>query len=232
MHDLMAETERARRFQDRYEAGRLLAEELRDYAGRGDVLVVALPRGGVPVGYEVARVLRAPLDAMQVRKLGVPGHEELAMGAIATGDVCVLNRGLMRELGISRDELEGALATAREELHRRELAYRGDRPMPPLAGQTVILVDDGLATGATMVAAVTALDQHDVARIVVAVPVASRESVQALVDAGRTVVALLIPEPFIGVGRWYLDFTPTSDEEVLGLLEAAWSRTLASSARP
>ena len=219
-------------FADRREAGRALAAHLREFAGRPDVVVLALPRGGVPVEHEIALALGAPLDLLLVRKLGVPDQPELAMGAIATGDVCVLNRGLMRELGISRDELEGALATAREELHRRELAYRGDRPMPPLAGQTVILVDDGLATGATMVAAVTALDQHDVARIVVAVPVASRESVQALVDAGRTVVALLIPEPFIGVGRWYLDFTPTSDEEVLGLLEAAWSRTLASSARP
>ena len=212
-------------FADRREAGRELAARLREYAGRPDVVVLALPRGGVPVAYEIAVALEAPLDILLVRKLGAPGQPELAMGAIATGDVCVLNRGLMRELGVGREELERVYATELEELHRRERAYRGTRPMPPLAGRTVILVDDGLATGATMLAAVTALDQQDVARVIVAVPVASRESVRGLVDEGRPVVALMVPEPFIGVGRWFVDFAPTSDEEVLALLESGWSRT-------
>lgn len=216
-------------FANRREAGRALATRLAAFGGRTDVVVLALPRGGVPVAYEIALALGAPLDVLLVRKLGVPEQPEVAMGAIATGDVCVLDRGMMRQLGVSRAALATVLAQESAELERRERVYRGTRPLPEMAGRTVILVDDGLATGATMAAAVSALERHDVAGVVVAVPVASGESVRGLTEAGCTVVALMVPKTFIGVGRWYRDFEPTSDEEVLALLDAAWSRRLSSS---
>src|ERR1700682_5156547 len=167
-------------FRDRRDAGRLLAERLAAYANRPDVLVLALPRGGVPVGYEVARALRAPLDVFVVRKLGVPGYEELAMGAVATGGVRVLNDQLVERLGIPESLIDAVAARARQELARRERLYRGNRPPPDVRGRTGILVDDGLATGATMQAAIKALRQQDPARIVVAVPIASRQACEEL----------------------------------------------------
>ena len=218
MHDPMADTERARRFQDRYEAGRLLAQELRDYAGRDDVLVVALPRGGVPVGYEVARVLRAPLDAMQVRKLGVPGHEELAMGAIASGGVRIVSENVVEALRIPERVIATVAAAETQELERRERIYREGRLFPDVRGRTVILVDDGLATGSTMRAAAAALRSLGAARLVAAVPVAPKESCDALRDMVDDVVCAKMPERFLAVGEWYEDFSQTSDEEVSELL--------------
>jgi predicted phosphoribosyltransferase len=209
------------RLADRRTAGRMLASRLRAYAGRPDVTVLALPRGGVPVGFEIAAALDAPLDVIVVRKLGVPMYPELAMGAIAGETVSVVNRDVLRDLHIDRASFERVLASEREELRRRELAYRGTRAPLPLTDRTVILVDDGLATGATMQAAVIAVEERHAAEIVVAVPVASREAVQALSERGHVVVVLDTPEPFDGVGRWYVDFRPTSDEEVIQLLEAA-----------
>lgn len=218
MHDPMADTERARRFRDRYEAGRLLAQELRDYAGRDDVLVVALPRGGVPVGYEVARVLRAPLDAMQVRKLGVPGHEELAMGAIASGGVRIVSENVVEALRIPERVIATVAAAETQELERRERIYREGRLFPNVRGRTVILVDDGLATGSTMRAAAAALHSLGAARLVAAVPVAPKESCDALRDVVDDVVCARMPERFLAVGEWYEDFSQTSDEEVSELL--------------
>jgi putative phosphoribosyl transferase len=214
----MAEMERGRRFQDRYEAGRLLAEELRDYAGRGDVLVVALPRGGVPVGYEVARALRAPLDAMQVRKLGVPGHEELAMGAIASGGVRIVSENVVEALRIPERVIATVAAAETQELERRERIYREGRLFPDVRGRTVILVDDGLATGSTMRAAAAALRSLGAARLVAAVPVAPKESCDALREVVDDVVCAMMPERFLAVGEWYEDFSQTSDEEVSELL--------------
>jgi len=202
---------------DRRSAGRELAERLREYAGRSDVTVLALPRGGVPVAFEIAAALHAPLDVIAVRKVGVPMYPELAMGAIA-GDSIVLNHDVLRQLHIDRASFERVLAAEREELHRREVAYRGTRAAPRLAGRTIILVDDGLATGATMQAAILALEAQDVAAIVVVAPVASREAVAAIRAEGHEVVVLDMPEPFDGVSRWYADFTPTTDEEVIALL--------------
>ena len=205
---------------DRRSAGRTLAAQLRQYAGRPDVTVLALPRGGVPVGYEIAAALGVPLDVIVVRKLGVPMYPELAMGAIA-GESVFLNHDVLDHLHIDRGSFERVLAGEREELHRREVAYRGTRGAPQLAGRTVILVDDGLATGATMQAAILSLEAQHVAAIVVAAPVASREAVAAIRQEGHGVVVLDTPEPFDGVSRWYADFTPTEDDEVVELLEAA-----------
>jgi len=206
------------RFRNRTEAGRRLAEKLAAYAGRPDILVLALPRGGVPVGYEVARALGAPLDVFVVRKLGVPGYEELAMGAVATGGVRVLNDEIVRGLGISEHEIDAAVARELQELARRERLYRGDRPPPDVASRTVILVDDGLATGATMRAAVAALRQQHPARIVVAVPTASPDTCEALKAEADDVICAMTPEPFFAVGHWYEDFTQTTDNEVRELL--------------
>lgn len=211
-----------RAFINRRQAGRTLATRLLGFRDQPDVIVLALPRGGVPVAYEVARSLHAPLDVVVVRKLGVPGQPELAMGAIAGGKVCVLNRGLMRELRVERADFDRVLDAERREMRRREHAYRGSRTPLHLAGRTVILVDDGLATGATMAAAITAAAQQHAAKIVVAVPVASREAVAELSTAGHTVATVMTPEPFYGVGNWYEDFAPTSDAEVKTLLAAEW----------
>jgi predicted phosphoribosyltransferase len=207
-----------RLFRDRREAGRLLAAQLAGYANRPGVLVLALPRGGVPVGFEVARALGAPLDVFVVRKLGVPGHEELAMGAIATGGVRILNEALVRALGVPDHLIEAVAAKKQEELARREGLYRGDRPAPDVRGRTVILVDDGLATGATMQAAVKALRQQHPARIVIAVPIAAPETCDDLKTEADDVVCAVTPEPFYAVGLWYEDFTQTTDEEVRDLL--------------
>jgi predicted phosphoribosyltransferase len=208
----------SRPFRDRVNAGRVLAEHLRKYAGRPDVLVLALPRGGVPVAYEVAKALGAPLDVFIVRKLGVPGHEEYAMGAVASGGVRVLNEDVVRGLGLNDIAVERVAARELAELNRRERLYRGDRPEPDLKGRTVILVDDGLATGSTMKAAVKALAARGPARIVVAVPIAAADTCQALRREVDEVVCAVTPEPFHAVGLWYDDFRQTSDEEVHDLL--------------
>jgi predicted phosphoribosyltransferase len=207
-----------RLFRDRTEAGRMLADRLKKYAGKPDVIVLALPRGGVPVAYEVARALHAPLDVFVVRKLGIPGHEELAMGAVATGGVRVLNDQAVRGLGIPEYVIDAVANWERQELQRRERLYRGDRPPPDVRGKTVILVDDGLATGSTMLAAVQALRQQGPARIVVAVPVASPDTCELLKAYVDEVVCAATPEPFYAVGLWYQDFSQTTDEEVRELL--------------
>lgn len=209
-------------FRNRQEAGRALAQALEAYRDRGDVVVLALPRGGVPVGYEVARALGAELDLMLVRKLGFPGQEELAMGAIATGGVQVLNEEVVRQASIPPQVIERVAQQERRELERRQQAYRGDRPLPQIAGRCVILVDDGLATGSTMRAAVRALRQQGPGRVVVAVPVAPPETCQVLRQEVDEVVCLMTPRAFGGVGRWYEDFSQISDEEVRWLLQRAW----------
>jgi erythromycin esterase-like protein/predicted phosphoribosyltransferase len=210
-----------RRFANRTEAGRLLAELLRRYAGRDDVMVLALPRGGVPVAFEVARALDAPLDVFLVRKLGVPGHQELALGAIATGGTRVVNRQLIESLGLPSEAVEAVAARELQELQRRERAYRGDRPPPDLSGRTVILVDDGLATGSTMLAAIHAVRRDEPARVVVAVPVAAPEVCDALRAEADEAICLFTPTPFRAVGVWYEDFTQVTDEEVRDLLQRA-----------
>jgi len=211
------------RFRDRREAGQRLAAALRQYADQDDVLVLALPRGGVPVAAEVAEALRAPLDLMLVRKLGTPGHEELAMGAIASGGAIVFNEDLLLSLGIDRRTVDAVIAREQAELARRDRAYRGTRPPPEVRGRTVLLVDDGLATGATMRAAVQALRRLQPARAVVAVPVAPPDTVERLRSEADEVVVLRTPEPFFGVGNWYEDFSQTSDEEVKASLARHWS---------
>jgi len=205
-------------FRDRQDAGRVLAEKLAAYANRPDVLVLALPRGGVPVAYEVARALGAPLDVFVVRKLGVPGYEELAMGAVATGGVRVLNDQLIQRLGIPDHVIDAVTARERQELARRERLYRDGRPPPDISGRTVILVDDGLATGATMQAAIEALRQQNPARIVVAVPTASPDTCEEMKAKADDVICAITPQPFDAVGRWYQDFSQTTDEEVGALL--------------
>jgi predicted phosphoribosyltransferase len=207
-----------RPFRNRSEAGRLLAAKLAAYANRPDVLVLALPRGGVPVAFEVAHALNAPLDVFLVRKLGVPGHEELAMGAVATGGVRVLNDQIVGGLRIPDHIIDAVAAQEQQELERRERLYRGDRPPPDVRGRTVILVDDGLATGATMYAAIQALRQQQPARIVVAVPTASPETCEELGAEVDEIICAITPEPFYAVGLWYEDFSQTTDEEVRDLL--------------
>ena len=206
------------RFRNRTDAGGRLAEKLAAYANRPGVLVLALPRGGAPVGFEVARELGAPLDVFLVRKLGVPGYEELAMGAVATGGVRVLNDEIVRGLGISEHEIDAVVARELRELSRRDRLYRGDRPLSDVASRTVILVDDGLATGATMRAAVQALRQQQPGRIVAAVPTASPDTCQVLKAEADDVICAITPEPFFAVGHWYDDFTQTTDDEVRELL--------------
>jgi len=208
-------------FADRREAGRTLARKLARYANRPDGLVLALPRGGVPVAYEVAEALNAPLDLFLVRKLGVPGHEELAMGAIATGGVRVLNEEVVYGLRIPAGVIDHVAAKEQRELERREQEYRGDQPPPEVRGKTVILIDDGLATGSTMRAAVLALKQQRPARIVVAVSVGATSTCEAFQAETDETVCAITPEPFLAVGYWYEDFSQTTDEEVRELLQQA-----------
>lgn len=211
-------------FEDRSDAGRHLAKELRHYRGRSDVVVLALPRGGVPVGYEVAEALAAPLDVFVVRKLGVPGQPELAMGAIATGGVRVLNEDLVRRLSIPERVTDQVTERERRELERRERTYRGGGAPPAIGGKTVILVDDGLATGATMRAAVMALKALGPEAIVVAVPTASPETCEEFRGEVDDVVCVHTPQPFHGVGRWYRDFSQTTDADVQELLSRGRGR--------
>jgi len=205
-------------FRDRYDAGQKLAGGLQHFAGDPNVILLALPRGGIPVAYEVARALHVPMDVFIVRKLGVPGHEELAMGAIASGGVRVLNRQVVEQLGIPQSMIESVARREDEELYRREQLYRGDLPFPDLHGKTVILIDDGLATGATMRAAAKAARLEGAGRIVVAVPVASKETCQEIEAEVDEAICAVTPLGFFAVGQWYEDFRPTSDEEVRELL--------------
>jgi putative phosphoribosyl transferase len=209
------------RFRDRAEAGRLLAGLLGEYAGRPDAIVLGLPRGGVVVAAEVARALRVPLDVFVVRKLGVPGHEELAMGAIASGGARVPNEEVVEALRIPDAVLDEVAAREQAELERRERHYRGDRSLPDLRGRTVLVIDDGLATGSTMRAAVAALRQLGPARIIVAVPVGAPATCERLAREADACVCLDSPEPFHAVGLWYEDFGQTTDEEVRALLDEA-----------
>ena len=211
----------AERFRDRREAGARLARRLTAYAGRPDVVVLALPRGGVPVASEVARELRAPLDVFLVRKLGVPFHRELAMGAIASGGVRVVNTAIVDALGIPTEAIDAVAREEATELARREREYRGDRPVPDVRGKVVILVDDGLATGATMRAAVTALRRLGPAGVVVAVPTASADACANMAEVADEVVCAETPEPFLAVGAWYEDFSETTDDDVRRLLAEA-----------
>lgn len=209
------------RFRDRAEAGAQLGAALAKYGGRDDVVVLGLPRGGVPVAWEVAKRLDAPLDAFLVRKLGVPGHPELAMGAIASGGIRVVNDQVVRELAITEDALAAVATDEQQELERRERAYRGDRPELRLEGRTVILVDDGLATGSTMRAAAAAVGALGPERVVVAVPVAAPATCELLAPEVDEIVCLRTPEPFRAVGLWYRHFDQTTDEEVTTLLRRA-----------
>jgi putative phosphoribosyl transferase len=211
-------------FRDRADAGRILAADLAHYAGRTDVIVLALPRGGVPVANEVARAIGAPLDIFLVRKLGLPGQEEFAMGAIASGGVRLINNDVVRAYGVSAAQIESIVAAEQRELERRERAYRDGRPLPQIAGRTVILIDDGLATGFSMRAAILALRADAPARVVVAVPVAARETCEEFRDLVDEIVCAETPDPFYAVGIWYEDFSQTTDREVHELLRAANSR--------
>ncbi|MGI8806696.1 MAG: phosphoribosyltransferase [Acidimicrobiales bacterium] len=207
-------------FRDRVDAGRILAARLGHLAGRGDLLVLALPRGGVPVAHEVAQALDAPLDVLLVRKLGVPGQPELAMGAIAGGGVRVLHQAVVDALGLTAGAIDAVAQREGAELARREQAYRGGRPPLHLAGRTVVLVDDGLATGSTMRAAVASVRAQLAGRIVVAVPVGARETCEALAGEADEVVCAHMPRSFVAVGQWYDDFSPTNDDQIRALL--AW----------
>jgi len=210
-----------RPFRDRREGGAALATKLAQYAGRPDVIVLALPRGGVPVAHEVATSLGVPLDVFLVRKLGTPGHRELAMGAIASGGVRVLNDEVVRWYGIPEGAINAVARTEQVELERREREYRRDRPPRDLGGLIVILVDDGLATGSTMRAAVEAVRLHKPSRVVVAVPVAAAETCREFRARADEIVCAKTPEPFSAVGQWYIDFSQTTDDEVRALLEDA-----------
>ncbi len=212
-----------RRFRDRTEAGRLLAEQLKEYANRSDVLVLALPRGGAPVGYEVARALNAPLDVLIVRKLGAPGQEELALGAIASGGVRIINEDVLPFLSLTEEEIERIVAREQSELERREKLYRGDRPAPDARGKIVILVDDGIATGASMRSAVEAIRRQQPAKLIIVAPVAARSTCEEFNREAdhETCVCLETPEPFFAVGLWYEDFAQTTDDEVRELLARA-----------
>lgn len=208
-------------FNDRRAAGRALAQTLESFAGKPGLVVLALPRGGVPVAYEVAQLLHAPLDVFAVRKIGVPGHEELAMGAVASGGVCVLDTRLAEMLGVSGAEIERVKGNELDELNRRERAYRDSRPRPQIQGKTVIVIDDGLATGSSMRAAVEALRRCNPARVIVAAPVGAPETCERLRSIADDVVCVLSPRDFRAVGAHYVDFRQTDDEEVRELLDAA-----------
>jgi predicted phosphoribosyltransferase len=218
-------------FADRREAGLALAERLGEFAGRNDVVVLALPRGGVPVGHEVARALDAPLDVFVVRKLGLPGHPELAMGAIASGGIRVLNEDVLESVAVPQPTIDAVTRTEQSELERRERAYRDGRPLVPIARRVVILVDDGLATGSTMREAVLAVRRLHPARVVVAVPVCAWQTCQDLSAVADEVICAFTPEPFRAVGLWYADFSQTTDAEVRQLLARAASSATTPSAR-
>jgi len=205
-------------FRDRAEAGRILATKLRHYADKPDAIILALPRGGVPVAFEVAQALHLPLEIFVVRKLGVPGQRELAMGAIASGGVRVINEGLVRGLGISKEEIDVVAGQEQQELDRRERVYREGRPMPDVRGRTVLVVDDGIATGTTIQAAIQALRALQVARVVVAVPVAPAEATEVLRRRADEVICVAEPEPFFAIGQWYENFPQLDDENVRALL--------------
>lgn len=209
------------KFEDRTHAGRRLAEDLQEFAGRDDVIVLGLPRGGVPVAFEVARSLDAPLDVFVIRKLGVPGHEELAMGAVASGGIRFVDEPLTTELGISEDAIARTAAEEQEELQRRERTYRGSRAEPKVEGRTVLLIDDGLATGSSMQAATLALGAQEPAELIIAVPVGARSVCDAFRDTVDAVICSMTPEPFRAVGEWYEDFSQVTDEEVRELLDRA-----------
>jgi putative phosphoribosyl transferase len=213
------------RFKHRADAGRQLARELSEFAGRSDVLVLGLPRGGVPVAAEVARQLAVPLDVFLVRKLGMPGHEELALGAIAEGCVEVVNEDLARDVGVSRSTIERVAVRERLELDRRDALYRGGRRRPEMRDRTVILIDDGLATGATMEAAIVALRSLKPARIVVAAPVGAQATCARLRRLADDVRCASTPEPFDAVGQWYEDFSQTTDDEVREILASQGGAT-------
>lgn len=208
-------------YRDRRDAGRVLADRLREYAGRQDVIVLALPRGGVPVGYEIASAIGAPLDVFMVRKLGLPGHPEFAMGAIASGGVRVLNEDLIRWYRVPASAVDQIARAEQQELERREQAYRAGRPPLSVDGRTVILVDDGLATGSTMRAAVLAVRRLLPSEIIVAAPVGAADSCRALAEVADDVVCARMPDPMRAVGLWYQNFEQTTDEEVRALLAAA-----------
>lgn len=208
-------------FNDRVDAGRKLAKDLLKYANRSDVLILALPRGGVPVAFEVAKELNVKMDVFIVRKLGVPGNEELAMGAIASDNIRVLNEDVVMSFQIPERVIDMVAENERKELERRERAYRGDRPKPEIEGSTVILIDDGLATGATMRAAAAALKTKNPAKIVIAVPTAAPDICEIFRKEMDEIICLATPEPFYGVGAWYEDFSQTTDKEVCELLDKA-----------
>ena len=213
-------------FQDRFEAGRVLASKLRQFSGRADVVVLALPRGGVPVGYEVAQALRAPLDVLVVRKLGTPGQEELAMGALAPGGVTVLNREVIQALEIPQQIIDAAVGREQSELERREREYREGRPAADVKGRAVIVVDDGVATGSSMRVAARALRKQGAKEIVVAVPVAARSTCEEFQGEVDELICAATPEPFWAVGQWYRNFSQTTDDEVRELLARAAARSL------
>lgn len=208
-------------FNDRTDAGKRLAAKLSEYANREDVLILALPRGGVPVAFEVAKELNVKMDVFIVRKLGVPGNEELAMGAIASDNIRVLNEDVVRSFGIHQKVIDEVATKERKELERREHMYRGNRPAPKISGSTVILIDDGLATGATMRAAVAAVKTKNPAKVIVAVPVAAPDTCSFFGNEVDEVICVATPEPFYGVGAWYEDFSQTTDKEVIELLDRA-----------
>jgi len=211
-------------FKTRKEAGQRLTSDLKEYANRPDVIVLGLPRGGVPVAYEVARGLNAPLDVWLVRKLGAPGHEELAMGAIASGSTRILNKDVVRSLGVSEQAIDKVAAKEQQELERREKAYRGDQPPLELRDRTVLLVDDGVATGASMHAAAVALRQHDPKQIVAAVPVAAPETCKEFQVEVDKIICSETPQPFYAVGLWYDKFDQTTDQEVRDLMQRSASQ--------